>query len=643
MKQQVMTPTRSRLSNPFTKSSVKLWNADLREAFRSRKNNPNTYLTRFPFPGQRIAFGPFSPEEESLFEENLDLFRSRGWPFLEYFGIFSIALPNRTGKQCKSMYYTSQHLQHPHDATLFSRPLAARRELLQHHAPLIHDAFNSPIAEQISQRVIAWMDGEDPPPETLQLTPPAAAPSQQQQAHTQQKENMKPNEQGNNQNSTSNKTFHPPHPRTTPKSEAGVISSVTATSYPPPQHRVLKKIATATAPRSKNQDTPSNSNSQSKRKVKFTSMIDGNADEDDDDDFMEGSLRSIAKKPTTSLATADSKTNGQQKSNKDIKTNLKTAAKSIAHNLHSKSLHNNAAVKGVQKNPSKHAKRRRITFRDDLGDIVIRYSFHSSGLNDGENAEESKDGEENKMTVLRLDKEKSLLGWGRSVLPYYIHPKMHGSIENQHPSIKNQHPSKYHIKTPDIFSFDFSSLLSLSTRPFIGVIINAPVCLDGDAVGKESRMRSIQQLALMKLQDCMAKDAILCIFATKSSCAQVVNLMSKVWACKYVENLTWVHLNAGCKILKEDSPFLLKSHSTLIMGRRGSSGELELRHQRSTDVVFAPEMENGRYPDAIQEMLETLLPEPSGVGEEGAPRLLEIAFHGAAAPRPGWMTLECVF
>jgi hypothetical protein len=99
------------------------------------------------------------------------------------------------------------------------------------------------------------------------------------------------------------------------------------------------------------------------------------------------------------------------------------------------------------------------------------------------------------------------------------------------------------------------------------------------------------------------------------------------------------------------------------MGRRGG-GELELRHQRSPDVIVEPVLGGGRFPDSVREMMETLLPESKHGKQEkkgggggngktqqpsqqegkekrgGGPRFLEISFHGAEPGlRSGWVKL----
>lgn len=95
------------------------------------------------------------------------------------------------------------------------------------------------------------------------------------------------------------------------------------------------------------------------------------------------------------------------------------------------------------------------------------------------------------------------------------------------------------------------------------------------------------------------------------------------------------------------------------MGRRGqegkgqeSKGHLELRHQRTPDVIISPALPPGRCPEAVYSMIETLLPESAACkaaksGSSGGPlRLLELSFNGSGSSgggercgRPGWVRL----
>ncbi|MEW5318452.1 MAG: hypothetical protein WDW38_009673 [Sanguina aurantia] len=101
----------------------------------------------------------------------------------------------------------------------------------------------------------------------------------------------------------------------------------------------------------------------------------------------------------------------------------------------------------------------------------------------------------------------------------------------------------------------------------------------------------------------------------------------------YVENLTWVWVAPNNAILTLPHRFTAKSHMTLLIFRRSGEGRsIELRHQRSPDVVFdcvrASEGCLWQVPPQVYATIETML--PTGLGQ-----FLEL---GAARhkSRAGW-------
>lgn len=71
------------------------------------------------------------------------------------------------------------------------------------------------------------------------------------------------------------------------------------------------------------------------------------------------------------------------------------------------------------------------------------------------------------------------------------------------------------------------------------------------------------------------------------------------------------------------------------------SGELELRHQRSPDVIVSAALEMGGTPDSVYKTIQTLLPDAGKLGQEGRPRLLEVVWGTAKRiPRPGWQIIH---
>jgi len=94
----------------------------------------------------------------------------------------------------------------------------------------------------------------------------------------------------------------------------------------------------------------------------------------------------------------------------------------------------------------------------------------------------------------------------------------------------------------------------------------------------------------------------------------------------------------------EDSSYLKKSHKTLLMLRRLSKDEpgkikLELRHQRTGDVVFDfknMENETEKPQDYIYSLIETLLPKAVIDYQKKQFKMLEI-WATDDVPREGWV------
>ena len=153
----------------------------------------------------------------------------------------------------------------------------------------------------------------------------------------------------------------------------------------------------------------------------------------------------------------------------------------------------------------------------------------------------------------------------------------------------------------DVFSGKFSS-------SFEAVLINAPLDLPKAA-----------KLKLKFLKNLIPKGLIF-LWSQKSEIKEWVEIMEK-FKFNYVENLVWVQVDkkatekvGGLENLQDFSTDLLvrskntpfaASHLTLLMFRKVSSGKLELRHQRTCDVVFDFEKPRGY----VYHMIETLLPE----------------------------------
>eukprot|EP00889_Picochlorum_renovo_P004097 jgi/Picre1/31127/NNA_006481.t1 len=81
----------------------------------------------------------------------------------------------------------------------------------------------------------------------------------------------------------------------------------------------------------------------------------------------------------------------------------------------------------------------------------------------------------------------------------------------------------------------------------------------------------------------------------------------------YIENLTWVWMEPNNTIAKEDSEYVRRSHLTLYMFRAiDRIQNIELRHQRSPDVIFDYQKDGDMCPLETYSYIEILLPQSKG-------------------------------
>jgi hypothetical protein len=149
-----------RLSNAFSFALVQGWSDRRRRAWRHRTTQPDGFFLRSPAPGQRLATGPFTGDEADAFERRLHEFRAHGWP-LHYWGLFSLALPYRTGLQCASFYRSSPWFR-PGEENAADTPLAAAASCLAHHSGQLRALWGSPAAQRVAQHVDFWLLERDP-------------------------------------------------------------------------------------------------------------------------------------------------------------------------------------------------------------------------------------------------------------------------------------------------------------------------------------------------------------------------------------------------------------------------------------------------------------------------------------------------
>jgi N6-adenosine-specific RNA methylase IME4 len=149
--------------------------------------------------------------------------------------------------------------------------------------------------------------------------------------------------------------------------------------------------------------------------------------------------------------------------------------------------------------------------------------------------------------------------------------------------------------------------LKLSSN-FQAVLINSP---------EELPVRSKKKLKYLKD---LVPTGLIFIWTHKKEIKEWVEVMEK-FKFQYVENMVWVMVDeqrvqdaGGLESLTDFSSNFLSmkrakpfstSHKTLLLFRRVGGGKLELRHQRTCDVVF----DYNSPKNYVYHLIETLLPE----------------------------------
>lgn len=136
---------------------------------------------------------------------------------------------------------------------------------------------------------------------------------------------------------------------------------------------------------------------------------------------------------------------------------------------------------------------------------------------------------------------------------------------------------------------------------------------------------TIDDFRKLRIPEAVMKDGMLFIWVEKEYISAIISHLEQM-NFFYVENVCYVMIDrimekevrnfatidATPAMILEDFTYLKKSHKSLLMFRRISKdGKLELRHQRTGDVVFDwkdPENPQGKPDFYMYKLIETLLP-----------------------------------
>ncbi|KAJ3055550.1 hypothetical protein HK097_010158 [Rhizophlyctis rosea] len=157
----------------------------------------------------------------------------------------------------------------------------------------------------------------------------------------------------------------------------------------------------------------------------------------------------------------------------------------------------------------------------------------------------------------------------------------------------------------DILSFPFKTL----GKKFQVIHMNPPFLLPKEppTPGKIS----VDQFATLPITS-LIPYGFLFIWSEKELTPHILQAAER-WGFRYVENFCWVKRGIDNRIVREESPYFLRSKVTCLILRK--EGDVELRHQRNPDCEFdfVKPIVKGQVmdekPSFIYDVIETLLPQ----------------------------------
>lgn len=218
----------------------------------------------------------------------------------------------------------------------------------------------------------------------------------------------------------------------------------------------------------------------------------------------------------------------------------------------------------------------------------------------------------NEIQYIKIPPAPIPLSWGRTIAPY-TPPKTERTKENS-----------ALVQT-------VSTMSELSGEKLIdgvceGMLVNSRWY---KGYSKDTAMERLNRIPIKNL----VPYGFVFVWTPKELVHDVCKSMVKL-GYAYIENLTWVWKLPNNTIYREKYEYSRKSHLTLYMFRAvDRSKNIELRHQRSPDVVFDYRKSRHSCPKETYTTLETLLPQSQG-------KLMEIWGDEEENDRPGWVVVK---
>ena len=151
-----------------------------------------------------------------------------------------------------------------------------------------------------------------------------------------------------------------------------------------------------------------------------------------------------------------------------------------------------------------------------------------------------------------------------------------------------------------------NSLFPLSLRPLKALMITSPT-----HSSQLSSWKGIFEKINAPTIQSIVGEGILFVWVEKEHISWLVRFIEGTWKFEYIENLVWVKKSVNNSIFTDNSSQsnISKSKLSLLFFRNKTlSSKLELRHQRSPDVIFDFDKHCGYIPEKAFQTIETLLP-----------------------------------
>ncbi|KAL6050740.1 Myb-like domain-containing protein [Balamuthia mandrillaris] len=616
---------------PFDEQSVKEWSSARIAAWRQRHSNPNAYYYRFTDIGVKQAAGGIKGAEAKAWMDRYNEFKSKGWQVGSSWGLFSKGLPHRVGYQCANYY----------------RKLVRERKLPNEKANAASSKRTNNEIDEDTRQCSAGYRGSHS--KDMQLKNCLTDVWQTQQVKYVEKwvdRWLRKYHVGEGDITFTTSSVSPQ--RSKRETEHSTIASQPISPISP--------INTSHVHKQEKKKSKDNEKENEKRTPLNKSKTND-------------ALLLLERKEQRLATKANKKTEPLPLSPPQQPPKLETKAiKTIQPERNKKQL--------ISSSPLLRSKQTApITRQLDL-------SFWIKGLAPLPQEEQPPE---------KVAMPKRIPStWARLIQPLQRDHKGRTALQRRYEDIKGAFYQEMKLSEP----YD----LKLLGNDFEAVVMDPPWA------NQETWGVTPEELGRWWDIGSLVRNGLLFIWVEKELIPRVMRMAAK-WGFTYVENLAWVRQSVNNKTVEEPSPYFRKSKLTLLIFKKmpsslngvvGSSdnddddeeetaiGDLELRHQRNTDVIFAPlppiskeryhrirprnstkqtkkeafsskgdemadeeedkeedwvEVEREEKPEAVYDIIETMLPNACYDKARGRGKMLEL-FCPKGYRRKGWTSVH---